>query len=823
MALIPLSPLGKTPFDTEAPGQNEKENESSQRAALRQLKRSTVRRRHRRGENSALHSAPKNTVDCLDYIAMFDDGICSVRPSLYSKTLRISDINYQAARLDEKRSISALYGQILNSLDPTLHLQLTVLNRSLDRAQLAQALILPSDGGDDPCRPLREEMNSIVADKALEGQNSILREKYFTLTAEASDYQGAKTALSRLEEDFTSHFKTLGCQVTSLSGLQRLELIQRYTRPGAPFLFEYDQLLASGLTTRHAVAPMSLDFSARQTFQVDGKYGEVLVLRDLPARLTDDFIAKLTDLPFELTVTVHIDRQDQAKAREHVQQQIAFMEMEQAGQQSKAFQKGFDPSLATPREQRRNFAGAKRLLSELADQDQRLFKMTLLIYTGADDLEELNNRVLQIGSVCAQKSCIPEPLRERQREGFNSTLPLGFNSVDISRTMHTKSLSLFIPFTTMELYQPGGIYYGLNTMSRNLILLSRRSLKAPNGWVLGKPGGGKSMAVKLEMINVLLSDPNAEVIVIDPEREYLPLCEAFGGECIRISAGSRHYLNPMDITEDYADQDDPLFLKTEFILSLVNIVCGGGAGLAPGQRTVVSRACIECYGPYFVDRRRPEPPTLKDFYEVLKKQPEPEAKSIALALELYVEGALSVFSHHTNVDPNNRFVVYDVKDLGKQLRTLGMLIVLDQIWNRITRNRARAVCTWLYIDESQLLFSNEYCAHYFFELWGRSRKWGAVATGITQNVTNLLSSEQAQTMLSNSDFVMMLDQAQPDRMKLAEILNISNRQMSFVTNASPGHGLLVAGQAIVPFANDLPKDSRIYHLLTTKPGEENAK
>lgn len=752
---------------------------------------------------------------------MYDDGICNVRPGPYSITLQVSDINYQAARIDEKREISARYGELLNSIDPTVHVQLTVLDRSIDQAQFRATMSLPPGQEGDICQKYRDELNEIVAEKALEGQNSILREKYFTVTTEAPDLPSAKTALTRLESDLTNHFKSLGCDVMALSGLQRLELIQRYTRPGVPFRFDYDQLLRSGLTTKHAIAPMSLDFTARRTFRVEEQYGQVLVLRDLPARLTDDLITKITDLPFEMTVTVHIDRQDQNKALEHIRQQISFMEMEQADQQSKAYQKGFDPRLATPREQRRNFNGAKLLLSELQDQDQRMFYMTLLIHVPAGSYEELDDHVLQICSVCAQKSCTPEPLSERQREGFNSTLPLGYNSVDIRRTMHTKSLSLFIPFTTQELYQPGGTYYGLNAMSHNLLFFSRYSLKTPSGWVLGKPGSGKSMAVKGEMINVLLSDPNAEVIVIDPEREYAPLCDAFGGECIRVSAGSKHWLNPMDVTEDYADEDDPMSLKTEFILSLVDIVCGGGTGLSPGERSVVSRACALCYRSFFADPAKNEPPTLKDFYEILKKQQEPEAKNMALALELYIDGALGVFSHATNVDAANRFVVYDVKDLGKQLRTLGMLVVLDQIWNRITRNRAIGVRTWIYIDEIQLLFSNEYCSNYFFELWSRARKWGAIPTGITQNVETLLLSDLARRMLSNSDFVMMLDQSQPDRMELAGLLRISNRQLSFITNVEPGHGLMVAGKAIVPFANDFPTDTQLYQLMTTKPGEEH--
>ena len=761
-------------------------------------------------------------MSCLDYLAMYDDGICAVRPGQYSITMQVSDINYQAARLDEKKAISAKYGEILNSIDPADHVQLTIRNRSLDRAQFRQTMFFPEPdaGSEDRYREYREEMNRVLADKALEGQNSILHEKYFTITTEAPDYPAARSALARLQTDYMGHFKSMGCDVLPMSGLQRLALIHQYTRAGEPFLFDYDQLLESGLTTKHAVAPMSLDFTARRTFRVGERYGEVLVLRDLPARLSDELVTRITDLPFEMTITVHIDRRDQNKALEYVHRQIAFMEMEQTGQQTKASQKGFDARLATPREQRRNLSGAQALLHELEDKDQRLFSMTLLIYTCADTMEALNERVLQICGVCAQKSCAPAPLEDRQREGFNSTLPLGVNSVDVRRTMHTRSLALFIPFTTQELYQPGGISYGVNAMSHNMIFFSRYSLDAGSGWILGKPGGGKSMAAKYEMISVLLSDPNAEVIVIDPEAEYGGLCKAMGGETVRISAGSRDHVNPMDITEDYADKDDPLMLKSEFVLSLVDIICGGQEGLTPGQRSIVMRACTLCYRKYFAGGKRQAPPTLTDFYEVLKAQPEQEAQGIALALELYIEGSLSVFAHETNVDLNNRFVTYDIRDLGKQLRTLGMLIVLDQVWNRITRNRTRGIRTWLYIDEIQLLFSNEFCSNFFFELWARIRKWGGILTGITQNVETLLLSDLARRMLSNSDFICLLNQAQPDRIELAGLLQISNKQLSFITNAEPGHGLLVAGKAIVPFINELPRDTKLYQLMTTKPGEE---
>ena len=807
----------KTPSgSTQTP--DEKSGESKQYAALKMLNQNTKRRK-RQQAGQERRSVPKDCVELLDYIAMYDDGICNVRLGRYSVTLELSDINYQAARLDEKKEISAGYGQLLNALDPSVHWQITVANRSMDQEKFRCSMLYRSPEPPDEIQPYRAEMNEILTDRASEGQNNIIREKYVTLTADAADYESARPVLARLTADYTTNFKRIGCDARLLNGMERLELIHRCTCDGEPWLFQYEQLLASGLTTKHSVAPMSADFSGRRSFRLGEQYGEVLVLRDLPARLTDDLISRLTDLPFELTVTVHADRIDQIKAQEYAQTQLTFLEMDATGKQMKALQQGYDFSMATSNEQRRNMAGAKKLIHELQDEDQRLFKMTFLITVLAPDRETLDDHVLRVGSVCAQRSCAAVALDDRQMEGFNSTLPLGHNSVDVRRTMHTRSLAMAIPFTTQEVSQPGGINYGVNTMSRNMIFFSRYNLPGGQGWILGKPGGGKSMTAKWEIVNVLMADPKAEVIAIDPQREYAPLCEALGGEVIRISAGSQNHLNPMDLTEDYADSDDPLALKTEFVLSLVELLCGGRDGMTPGQRSVVTRACALCYRGWTTSNGKAPMPTLRDFFATLKAQPEPEAQGIALSLEPYIEGALGIFAHHTNVDTSKRFVVYDIKDLGKQLRTPGMMVVLDQIWNHVTRNQAKGVRTWIYIDEIQLLVSNEYCSRFFFELWSRARKWGAVLTGITQNVETLIVSDDARRMLSNSDFVTLLNQSQPDRIELAGLLHISNKQMSFITNSQPGHGLLVAGTAIVPFSNEIPTDTELYRLMSTKPGE----
>lgn len=752
---------------------------------------------------------------------MYDDGLCEIKPGLYSKTLRISDINYQTARRDEKLELFAQYGEALNALEPTHHLQITVQNRRLDFEQFKTAVFFQQPEDTDGYEEYRDEFNGVLGDKALEGRNNILREKYLTLTVPAENYATARGEATRVESDFASQFKNLGCNIQLLTGTDRLALLHNYLRPNDPFRFSYDDLIWSGLTTKHAIAPMTLDFTDKRTFKMDDLYGEVMIIRDLPTRMTDQLISKITDLPYEMTVTLHIDRVDQTKALEYVQSQIGWMEMEQSDKETAVANKGGNAYFAVSRGMRRTYNGAAALYKDLTENDQRMFKVTILVYTCAKSKEALAAQVAQIAAICSQKSCTLSPLDDRQREGLNSTLPLGYNHINIQRTLTTQSTAIWMPFTTQELYQSGGLYYGLNALSHNMIVFDRRALEAPNGWYVGKSGSGKSLASKREIIQVLLNDPFAEVVVIDPEGEYEPLATAFQGETIRLSAGSPNHINPMDISEDYGQGDDPMMLKSEFILSMMEMICGGTSGLTAGQRSIVSRVCNLCYLPYFSSSKKDkQPPTLQDFYKILQEQPEPEAKSLALSLELYITGALSAFAHPTNVDTSARFVVYNIKQLGKQLRSLGMMIVLDQIWNRIAINRQKGIRTWFYIDEIQLLFSNEFCANYFSELWSRARKWGAIPTGITQNVETLLLSDTARKMLSNSDFICMLNQAQPDRVELAGLLNMSNRQLSYVTNSTQGNGLLVAGGAILPFTDDFPKDTKLYWLMTTKPGEE---
>lgn len=739
-----------------------------------------------------------------------------MEPGLYSKTFGFSDTNYQIARREEQVDTFTRYCEVLNYCDPSMSLQISVINKRIDQDEFKQNMfsVLADDGLNDH----RIEMNNALSEKALEGQNSIFREKYVTFSTSATSYHTAIPALVRLETDLIAQFKTLGCDETILSGKDRLELIHKMTRPDERFTFSYDDLLESSLTTKDFVSPSSFNFKDSKTqFEMGDVVGQVLFIKDFPADLSDLLISDLSDLPVDMVITLHIKSVEQDKAITVVKQQISFMVQQKIDEKQKARKAGYgDDDDMISQELIHSLDEAKELLDDLLNKNQRMFKVTFLVYTYAADVETLNANVKQIMAAARKRNCMISKMDYLQEEGINSSFPLGKNHVEIQRTMTTASTAIFVPFTTQELYQKNGICYGVNALSRNLIFFDRKTLKAPSGVILGTPGSGKSFGAKLEMISVLLNDPNSEVIIIDPEREFTPLARGFNGEVVNISAASKNFINPMDITMDYADDDDPLYLKSDFLLTICELLIGGRFGLSPAQRSIISRACMLTYQPYFTKPSKDTLPTLKDLHRIIKAQPEEQAKAIALDLEQYTDGVLSVFANKTNVDISKRLVVYDVRDLGKNLRTFGMLVVLDQIWNRITTNREKGKRTWIYIDELQLLFQNDFSATYFFELWSRARKWGAIPTGITQNVETLLLSDHARRMLSNSDFIMLFNQAASDRIELASLLNISNQQLNYVTSTEAGNGLLIAGKSIIPFSNKFPKDTNLYRMITTK-------
>lgn len=548
--------------------------------------------------------------------------------------------------------------------------------------------------------------------------------------------------------------------------------------------------------------------------KMDDHYAKTVYLQEYPSELADTFIFELLEIPQELVITLHIKPLEQDEAFDLVKTKLAFMEQQKVDEQKKALQNGYDFEMLSY-DLTYSLTEAKNLVDDLQNKGQKLYSMTGSIHFHAPTVEKLTEVHDEVSSIGRQFGFKIIELEFMQEAGLNATLPLGNNILPLDRTLTTASTAIFVPFTISDLIQENGKYYGVNAISKNILSLDRKLLKAPNGFVLGTPGSGKSFSVKREIVNVLLRDAEDEVIIIDPEREYSVIGKNFNGEIIKIASDSATTINPMDINENYGDDSDPVVLKSEFLISLFDLIIGGALGLTSTQKTLIDRVCRRTYETVS-DRM----PTFVDFYHILQEQEEEEAHQLRTDLEIYIEGSLSVFSSETNVDITKRLVVYDIKDLGKQLKTMGMLIVLDQVWNRITTNRERGVRTWLYIDEMQLLFTNEYSENYFFELWSRARKWGAIPTGITQNVETLLLSDLARRMLSNSDFVMMLNQAKSDRSQLVRLFDISEEQEKFVVNSPEGYGMMVFGDTTLPFYDHFPKDTQLYKMMSTKPGED---
>lgn len=753
---------------------------------------------------------------------MLEDGVCEVLPDgCYSRTIKFSDVNYRDASREAKKGIFDRYADTLNAADPNMELQITIQSRRLDMDTLEQRLFYPMQG--DSYDLYRREINQILADRVSSGLSKLIREKYITFSVMNADQYTALRGLGQMENTLTSKLKGVGCgEVATLTGAQRMELLHSITRPEEPFNFRYRTLaLCDGLDTRDYLAPDSFSFAQKRTFSFGHHFGRVLVAKEYERNLTDQVMDALSELQMELVVTLHIRIMEQSAALKMVEQKIAFMDNEQVNASQKAVQKGFNPDLAMSYEFKHRYEEAVGLFNDLQSMDQKLFKVTFLAYTWADSMEELDDNVQELCRTARGKGITLIPLDYQQEAGFNSILPLGKCFVPIERSLPTASAAILIPFTNQELMQPGGISYGVNTNSGNLILFDRTTMASGNGMILGVTGGGKSFAAKQEMINVLLRDENAQVIVIDPEQEYAALTKAVGGSYIHISPGSPEHLNPMDISASYGDDDDPTKLKSAFITSLCSTLVHGY--VSPQQKSLIDRACIYSYRQYFAALGRHELPTLRTFYETLKSFPEPEAQDIALALETYIQGSLAAFAAHTNVETDARLVVYDIRDLGNELKTLGMLVVLDQIWNKLTRNRDQRKHTYIYIDEIQLLLSNEHSSNFFFELWSRARKYGGLCTGITQNVETLMDTLDGKRMLSNSQFVMALKQSASDRDHLTDVLGFSPEQGRALTSAETGQGLLCAGGIdgiIVPFTNRIPSDSKLYQLITTKLDEQ---
>ena len=898
----------------------------------------------------------KSAQDSIPYERMWPDGICRVADGHYTKTIQFQDINYQLSQNEDKAAIFEGWCDFLNYFDSSIQFQLSFLNLAASEETFARAINIPLQG--DDFDTIRVEYMTMLQNQLAKGNNGLIKTKYLTFGVDADSLKAAKPRLERIETDILNNFKRVGVAAEALDGKARLAQLHGifHMDEQVPFRFEWEWLAPSGLSTKDFIAPSSFEFRTGKQFRMGKKYGAVSFLQILAPELNDRMLADFLDMESSLIVSLHIQSVDQIKAIKTVKRKITDLDKSKIEEQKKAVRAGYDMDII-PSDLATYGAEAKKLLQDLQSRNERMFLVTFLVLNTADNPRQLGNNVFQASSIAQKYNCQLTRLDFQQEEGLMSCLPLGLNQIEIQRGLTTSSTAIFVPFTTQELFQNGkeALYYGINALSNNLIMVDRKLLKNPNGLILGTPGcfdgktrilladgstptfaelveagiteamvksydydtgeivdaraidiriekyvdelkvieledgtrlcctdthlimdadgqfieankitdgqrlsgghvavrvafqrlpekvpvydltvpkygnfllanglivhnSGKSFSAKREIANCFLLT-NDDIIICDPEAEYAPLVERLHGQVIKISPTSTNYINPMDLNLDYSDDESPLSLKSDFILSLCELIVGGKEGLQPVQKTIIDRCVRLVYQEYLNDPRPENMPILEDLYNLLRAQDEKEAQYIATALEIYVTGSLNVFNHQSNVDINNRIVCYDIKELGKQLKKIGMLVVQDQVWNRVTINRAAHKSTRYYIDEMHLLLKEEQTAAYTVEIWKRFRKWGGIPTGITQNVKDLLSSREVENIFENSDFVYMLNQAGGDRQILAKQLGISPHQLSYVTHSSEGEGLLFYGSTILPFVDHFPKNTELYRIMTTKPQE----
>ncbi len=761
---------------------------------------------------------PKTAQQTITFKEMFKDGICKVTDHYYTKCIQFGDTNYQLAQNEDKTAIFEYWCDFYNYFDSSIHLQISCMSQYANFKEMEKVISIGDQG--DGFNDVRNEYEEVLRHQLEKGNNGLIRMKYATFGIEAKDLREAKPKLERIETDIINNLHLMGVTAKSLSGYERLKVL--YTTMNEehqePFIFNYDLISRTGLSARDFVAPTSFDFRNSKYFKMGATYGAVSFLQILAPELSDKMLADFLDMDNTIIVNLHVQSIDQAKAIKNIKAKITDIDKMKIEEQKKAVRSGYDMDVL-PSDIVTYGGEAKKLLEDLQSRNERMFLVTVLVMNTAKRKKVLDNLIFQTAAIAQKYNCSLKRLDFQQEQGLMSSLPIGINQIDIQRGLTTSATAIFVPFTTEELFQNGeALYYGINAISNNMIMADRKILKNPNGLILGTPGAGKSFSAKREMTNAFLVSTD-DIIICDPEGEYSPLVNMLRGQVVKISPISDQYINPMDINLNYSEDDSPVNLKADFILSLCELIIGSKSGLEPVEKTIIDRCVRLVYKDYLQHPVPEQMPIMEDLYNCILEQDEPEAKHIATALEIYVKGSLNVFNHRTNVDISNRMICFDIKELGKQLKKIGMLVVQDQVWNRVTINRQEHKSTRYYIDEFHLLLKDEQTAAYSVEIWKRFRKWGGIPTGITQNVKDLLASREIENIFENSDFILMLNQAGGDRQILAKQLNISPHQLSFVTNSNAGEGLLFYGNTIIPFKDRFPKDTKLYKIMTTNPRE----
>mgnify|MGYP002732353637 CR=1 FL=1 len=758
------------------------------------------------------YKVPRSVQEAIPIRRIWPDGIFQVG-NKFSKTFRFTDINYSVASKDDHMAMFLDYCDLLNSLEVGATTKITINNRRLNQRNFEKNL-LPHLG--DELDHYRDEYNKMLMDKAMSG-SGIVQEKYVTVSVVKQTYEEAKTFFTRVAAELTTRFAQLSSKSLELDATERMRIFHDFFRMGEEehFYFNFKELMRKGHSCLDAIAPNSLSYRS-DYIRIGKKYARVLFLREYPSYIKDSMLTELCEMPRNMMLSIDIIPVPTDEAVKEVENRLLGTETNITNWQRKQNQNN-NFSAVVPYDLEQQRRESKEFLDDLTTRDQRMMFVVVTLVHCADSKKQLDTDTEALLSVARKHICQFDVLKYQQDDGLNTVLPYGLRRIDALRTLTTESSAVLMPFRAQEINHKDGIYCGQNAISRNLIFVNRAELLNGNGFILGVSGSGKSFFAKREIINLVLKG-HADVLIIDPEREYSSLVLGLGGEVIHIAAGSPNHINAMDMSNNYADTENPVILKSEFILSLCEQLVGSGK-LSAKEKSLIDRCTAIVYRQYIMNGCKGAPPTLKDFHRELLAQPEPEAKDVALAIELFTSGSLDTFAKQTNVDTENSLICYDIRDLGKALKTVGMLVVMDSIYNRIVRNKKKGRPTFVFIDEIYLLFANEYSSNFLFEQWKRARKHNAFYLGISQNVEDLLQSHTARTMLANSEFITMLNQAATDRLELAKLLGISDTQLSYVTNADAGQGLLKCAGSIVPFEDKYPTDTALYQLMTTKPSE----
>ena len=757
---------------------------------------------------------PQSAQQTIPYKEMLKDGICKVREGYYTKTLSYEDINYAVASSDDQSTIFDGYCGFLNYFDSALPFQLSFINHRSRPENRYSVNISPQD---DDFNSIRDEFTSMLENQIAKSNNGIVRSKYITFGIGADGIAAARPRLERIEADIIGNFKRLGVQSATLSGRERLEVLHSQLHPGGKqkFIFSWDMIPKTGMGTKDFIAPTSFDFRQSRAFRVGTTWGASLYMQIMASELSDKLLAELLEVDAEMTITLHIQTVDQTKAVKTVKAKLSDIDRMKMDEQKKAARAGYDIDILPP-DLLTYSKDAAALLADLQSRNERMFLLTFLVMNTAPTRQQLENDIFTVSGITQKYNCFLKRLDFQQEQGFMSSLPLGYNGIEIQRGMTTSSTAIFVPFMTQELRMDGqALYYGMNALSHNVIMADRKKLKSANGLYLGSTGSGKSFAAKRELINVFLATKD-RIIVVDPMGEYAPLVRRLGGEVIEISPNSPHHINPMDLKLNLAGEDSPLSMKADFLLSLCELIIGGKEGLQPIEKTVIDRCVRLVYRELALGIGDGKMPLLQDLYETLCQQPEPEARRIATALELYCTGSLNMFNYPTNVQTDSRITCIVLKSMGENLRKIAMHITNELVTQAVDENFLRSLATWCYYDEFHILLQDALSASYFVRVWKMLRKKGCVPSALTQNVKDLLASREIENILENSDFMILLSQAQGDRAILAKQLGISEHQLSYIAHSNSGEGLLFFGNTTIPFVDRFPR-GEIYNLLTTRP------